>query len=117
MSQPDKPASMNLNGTTLAPNVDPITHASAASLVNPINYAITKYSGTNAMTGFALPANFTGCFVVIPTAAVTGVTGGTYANDGTTASVPFGIAFTMAAARAVLFTCDGLLCYATATLT
>lgn len=107
----DYPAAQNLVGTTLAPNVRPTVVASAASLANSITHAITKVSGTNAVTGFQLPAGFTGVFCVIPTGNFTGATGGTYANDGTTASIPIGLAFTAVTGKAIYFVTDGLLIY------
>src|SRR3954471_24105458 len=87
---------MMLTGTPLAPNVDPAIQASAASLANVISYAITKISGTAAMTGFRLPRGFRGAFLVIPTGASTGVTGGTlaYSADGLTEDIPFALAHT-----------------------
>lgn len=99
--------------TPLAPNVDPVTQASAASLANPITHFITKVSGTNAMTGFRLPRGFRGLFVCIPTGAWTGTTGGTlaYSSDGETEDIPIGKAFTMIAAVAAVFVSDGLLVY------
>lgn len=95
------------------PIVDPVTQASAASLANVISFHITKISGTNAMTGFRLPRGFRGSFLVIPTAAFTGATGGTlaYSSDGLTEDIPFGSAFTAIANKAILFVTDGALVY------
>jgi hypothetical protein len=95
--------------TPLAPNVDPVTQASAASLANAITHFITKISGTNAVTGFRLPRGF----VVLPTAAFTGATGGTlaYSTDGETEDIPIGKAFTAVADQPILFVTNGALCY------
>lgn len=108
---PDYPAAMQTQSSKLASNVNPVVQASVASLVNAITYYTTFMSGTNAITGFALPSGFRGTFCVIPTGAFTGVTGGTYASDGVTDSIPIGKAFTAVAQRALYFTTDGLLCY------
>lgn len=108
--------------TPLQPNVDPITRASAASLANPITHFITKVSGTNAVTGFRLPRGFRGIFVVLPTAAFTGATGGTLAyddgdaaafnpTDPPTEDIPIGRAFTAVANQPILFVTDGALVY------
>jgi hypothetical protein len=110
---PDYPAALNLVGSPLAPNCDPAIQASAASLANVITCAITKVSGTNAITGFRLPRGFRGVFVVIPTGAFTGATGGTlaYSSDGTTEDIPIGLAFTAVVGRALFFVSNGLLVY------
>lgn len=104
---------MGLVGSALAPNCDPAIQASAASLANVISYAITKISGTAAMTGFRLPRGFRGAFLVIPTAANTGVTGGTlaYSADGLTEDIPMGLAHTNVVNRIQLYVSNGLLVY------
>lgn len=108
------------NGNPQNPNVDPVTQASVASLLNKINYYITKVSGTAAITGFRLPRGFRGSFIVIPTAAFTGATGGTlaYAGDlaasppvALTEDIPIGLAFTAVVDRPLFFTTNGLLVY------
>lgn len=100
-------------GSALAPNCDPAIQASVASLANVISFAITKLSGTAAMTGFRLPRGFRGTFIVIPTAISTGVTGGTLAYDalGLTEDIPFAIAFTNVVSKAQFFVSNGLLIY------
>lgn len=104
---------MMLFSTPLAPNVDPVTQASVASLANVITHAITKVSGTEAMTGFRLPRGFRGLFCLIPTGAFTGATGGTLAYDaaGETEDIPIGKAFTAIANVAFLLVSDGALVY------
>ena len=108
------------NGNPQNPNVDPVTQASSADLANDINYFITKVSGTNEMTGFRFPRGFRGIFVVIPTGAFTGATGGTLAYAGDlsadppvtlTEDIPIGKAFTMIANVAAVFVTDGALVY------
>ena len=96
-----------------APNIDPVVQASAASLANPINYFITRMSGTNAVTGFRFKRGFRGLFCVIPAAAMTGATGGTlaYDDDNDTEDIPIGKAFTCVANVATLFVTDGALVY------
>lgn len=104
---------MKPSSSKLESNVNPITQASVASLANPITHFITKISGTEAVTGFRVPSGFRGLFVVIPTGAFTGATGGTYASgtvDGYD-DVPIGKAFTMIANVAAIFVCDGDLIY------
>lgn len=110
---PDYPAAMNLSGSALAPNCDPAIQASVASLANVITYAITKISGTAAITGFRLPRGFRGQFNVIPTGAFTGATGGTlaYSSDGLTEDIPIGLAFTAVVGRVITFVTNGLLVY------
>lgn len=107
----DYPAAMNPVSSKLASNVNPVVVASAATLVNPLTYFVTNISGTAAMTGVQVPSGFRGIVAIIPAGACTGVTGGTYASDGTTDSIPFGKAFTAVAQRALLFVIDGLLAY------
>lgn len=110
---PDYPAAMNPVGTPLAPNCDPAIQASAASLANVITYGVTKISGTAAVTGFRLPRGFRGIFIVIPTGAFTGATGGTaaWSSDGLTEDVPIGLAFTAVVGRVLTFCSNGLLVY------
>lgn len=108
---PDYPAAFASQSSKLASNVNPVTQASAASLVNAITYFITKFSGTNAITGFALPSGYRGIFVLIPTGAFTMATGGAYASDGITDSIPIGVAMTAVANVPILMVTDGLLCY------
>lgn len=98
-------------GSKLISNVDPNVLASAAGVGNTINYFLTNVSGTNAMTAIKLPSGFKGMFAVIPSGAFTGATGGAWADDGTTATVPFGKAFTAVVQRALIFFTDGLLIY------
>jgi hypothetical protein len=52
-------------------------------------------------------------FVVLPTAAFTGATGGTlaYSTDGETEDIPIGKAFTAVADQPILFVTNGALCY------
>ena len=97
----------------MCPNVNPIIQASAASLANVINSFVTTVSGTAAITGFRLPRGFRGIFVVVPTAAFTGVTGGVlaYSADGETEDIPLGKALTAVVAQPVLFVSDGKLVY------
>ena len=104
---------MPLQSNILLPNINPVTQASAASLANVITHAITKISGTAAMTGFRLPRGFRGVFIVHPTAASTGATGGTlaYSSDGETEDIPIGLAFTMVANRINVMYSDGALVY------
>lgn len=99
--------------TPLAPNVNPVTFASVASLANIITNFITKVSGTNQMTGFRLPRGFRGIFVLIPTAAFTGATGGAlaYSTDGETEDIPIAKAFTAVADQFILCISDGALVY------
>lgn len=106
-------AAMNQQSNPLAPNVNPITQASAASLANVISAYMTKISGTAAITGFRIPRGFRGTFTIIPTGAFTGVTGGAlaYSSDGLTEDIPIGLAFTAVVGRTLSFTTDGLLCY------
>lgn len=98
-------------GSKLNSNVNPVAVASAASLVNAISAFITRISGTNAITGFALPSGFKGIFCVIPTGNFSVATGGTYASDGVTDSIPIGTNATAVTGVAMLFVTDGLLCY------
>lgn len=104
---------MALTGTPQSPNINPLPQASAASLVNVIANGITYFTGTAAVTGFRLPRGFRGVFVVIPAAAMTGVTGGVlaYSADGLTEDIPVGLAFTAVLKRALLLVSDGLLVY------
>lgn len=94
-----------------SPNINPVTQASAASLANVISYFITRISGTAAMTGFRLPRGYRGIFVVMPTAAFTGATGGTLAYATDTEDIPFGRAFTAVANQPIVFVTDGALVY------
>lgn len=92
-------------------NINPVTIASAASLANAITYFATFISGTAAMTGFRLPRGYRGIFLVIPTAAFSGATGGTLAYATDTEDIPIGRAFTAVANQPILFFTNGLLCY------
>jgi len=111
---------MSLISNPQNPNFNPVIGASVASLANEINYAYTKISGTEAVTGFRFPRGFRGMFVIIPTGAFTGVTGGTLAYDGDltadpveplTEDIPIGKAFTMIANVAAIFVTNGALVY------
>ncbi len=104
---------MQARSTPQNPNVNPVTLASAASLVNVIDYFITFFSGTAAMTGFRLPRGYRGIFITVPTAAFTGATGGVraYSADGLTEDIPIGRAFTAVANQPIIFVTDGNLCY------
>lgn len=100
-------------GNPQTPIIDPIIQASVASLANIVGFHVVKFSGTAAMTGMRLPRGYRGQFILIPTGAFTGVTGGTlaYSADGLTEDIPFGSAFTAIAAKAILMVTDGALIY------
>lgn len=102
-------AQLSLVGTPQNPNINPVTNASAASLANVVTYAVTKLSGTAALTGFRLPRGFRGLFCVLPSGAMTGVTGGALAYDDTndTEDIPFSVGWAAAANKAMLFVSDG----------
>lgn len=106
-------AQLSLVGTPQNPNINPVTNASAASLANVVTYAVTKLSGTAALTGFRLPRGFRGLFVVVPSGACTGATGGARAYDDTndTEDIPFAAAWAAAANKAMLFVSDGTYVY------
>jgi hypothetical protein len=110
----DYPAALNSQASAQSPNVG-ASIASAASLANLITSFTTPVTGTNAMTGFRLPRGFRGLFAIVPTAAANGVTGGAiaYSADGLTEDIPFGVGWTGAANKALLFVSDGLKCYPT----
>jgi len=106
---PDYPAAMNLAGSSLAPNVG-ASVASAATIT--ITSAITKITGTAAVSLVKIPAGFRGVFVLIAAAAFTTVTGGTYAgSDGVNESIPISVALTAVANKAILCVTDGLMIY------
>lgn len=102
---------MLLTATPQAGNVNIAVQASVATLANVISNAVTKISGTAAMTGFRLPRGFRGAFIVIPTGISTGVTGGAlaYSADGLTEDIPFAIAHTNVVNKAQIYVSDGLL--------
>jgi hypothetical protein len=104
---------MVLTGSPIAPNCDPAIQPGVASLATTISFAITKVSGALALQGFRLPRGFRGVFIVIPTGAFTGVTGGTlaYSADGLTEDIPFGLAFTAVPGKVQFFVSNGLLVY------
>lgn len=96
---------MSLYTSNQVSNCDPVVQASAAGVANAINYAITKVSGTAAMTAVRVPKGFRGTFCLIPTAAFTGATGG--AADFANASydqIPIGLAFTAVIGKALFLT-------------
>lgn len=101
---------MALRSSPQTPNVDPVTRASVAG-TQVITYNITIVSGTNQLTAISVPSGFRGTIVLIPTGAFTGATGGTYASDGVTDTIPIGKAFTAVAAKALYLTTDGNLFY------
>jgi len=105
------PASLNLHGSRLTTNVDPVTRASVAGVNNPINYAVTFVSGTAAITALKVPSGFRGALALVPTGAFTGATGGAYASDGTTDTIPIGLAFTAVASKPLIMVTDGNLFY------
>lgn len=102
-------SNMAFRSSPQAPNVDPLTEASAIAM--SIYYGITKVSGTAEMTTIAVPAGFRGTIALIPTGAFTGATGGTAAYDGTSDTIPIGKAFTAVAGKVLYLTTDGLLWY------
>lgn len=110
----DYPAAMQSQANPSSPNVGP-SIASAATLANIVAAFITPVTGTAAMTGIRLPRGYRGAFVIIPSGAVTGVTGGTlaYSADGLTEDIPFSVAWAGAANKALLFVSDGVKCYPT----
>jgi hypothetical protein len=87
--------------------VDPVTRASAVAM--PASVAgITTVSGTAALSTIDLPwAGFTGSIRYIPTAAFTGVTGGT----ATDVAKPIGLAFTAVIGKVLEMTFDGVKWY------
>jgi len=106
---PDYPAAMNLAGSALASNVG-ASVASAATVT--ITSAITPVTGTAAVSLVKIPAGFRGAFVLIPAGACTTVTGGTYAgSDGVNESIPWAVAVTCVANKALLCVTDGLKVY------
>lgn len=111
IASPDGMAAFSPVASRLLNTVDPLILASAAGVVNPINYALTTVSGTNAITAFQLPSGFRGMFTLRPTGAFTGATGGAYASDGVTDTIPIGLAFTAVVGRPLIMFTDGKLCY------
>lgn len=105
------PAVFAQQSSKLASNVDGIVRASVASTANPIIAYLTTISGALAITGFQLPSGFRGTFALRPTGAFTLATGGTYASDGTTDTIPIGLASTAVVGKILFITTDGLLCY------
>ena len=84
--------------------VDPVTVASAVAMT-PSRALITTVSGTAAMATIDLPwPGFTGEIKYIPTAAFTGVTGGT----ATDTAKPIGLAFTAVIGKVLTMAFDGL---------
>jgi hypothetical protein len=86
-------------------NVNPTTVASAVAQPNPEAY-LTTVSGTAAMATIGLPyIGFTGTIAFRPTAAFTGVTGGT----STSLVGAIGLAFTAVVGKVLFMTYDGSL--------
>jgi hypothetical protein len=108
----DYPAAMNSQASALSPNVGPAI-ASAASLANSIVAFLTPVTGTNAMTGFRLPRGYRGLFVLQPSGASSGATGGVlaYSADGLTEDIPISVGFACATQKAVPLVTDGLKCW------
>lgn len=107
---------MNPQGNAQASNIGTVSQASAASLANIVNFFCVPLSGAAAMTGFRLPRGFRGLFSVLPSGAVTGVTGGTLAyatqTDGQlTEDIPFSLGWAGVANKALLFISDGAKCW------
>lgn len=94
------------NSRVLA-NVDPVTVASAVTHPAPLAY-LSTISGTAAMSTIGLPyIGFTGTIAFRPTAAFTGVTGGT----STSLVGAIGLAFTAVIGKVLFMTYDGALWY------
>ncbi len=106
-----EPQAMLPVSNKLGSNVNGVVLASFAGVTNPISAFITYVSGTNQMTAVQVPAGFRGLIVLIPSGAFTGATGGAYASDGVTDTIPIGKAFTAVAQRALILVIDGLLAY------
>lgn len=107
---------MNPQASAQASNINTVSQASLASLANVVNYFATPLSAALAMTGFRLPRGFRGLFVVLPSGAMTGVTGGalayaTQADGQLTEDIPFSVGFACAANKAQLFFSDGAKCW------
>lgn len=108
----DFPGSASPQSSKLASNVDPVVLASAAGVGNVWNgYWLTVVSGTNAITAIKVPSGFRGTLALRPTGAFTGATGGAYASDGVTDTIPIGLAFTAVVGKILFMTTDGLLFY------
>lgn len=96
---------MSLYSNNQVSNANPVTLASAAGVANEVQYAITKVSGTAAMTAVRVPKGFRGTIALIPTAAFTGATGG--AADLAQTSYdqfPIGLAFTAVVGKTLFLT-------------
>jgi len=96
---------MSLYTNNQVSNTNPVTLASAAGVANEVSYAVTKVSGTNAMTAVRVPKGFRGTIALIPTAAFTGATGG--AADLAQTSYdqfPIGLAFTAVIGKTLFLT-------------
>lgn len=111
---PDYPAALNTVASMLAPNINPVVIASAATIT--ITYNITFVSGTNTVSLIKLPTGFRGMFVIIPTGQLPLNTGGSYAgSDGTYESIPIKVAQTAGAGavnKPIVCVSDGNFVYA-----
>lgn len=107
------PSQMAGQSSMLSSNIDPLSRAGTVS-VNDINYFATKLTGTAAMALMSVPTGFRGMIAIIPSAALTMVTGGTYSSNGIRDIIPFAVAAAMVANRVTYLVTDGLLWYPSA---